>query len=217
MQLLIDSANLDEIREFQKLGILDGVTTNPSVIAKEKVNFEKRIKEIISITDGPISAQVTTRKPEKMLIQAREIFSWSSEQINVKIPCVKGGLEVISQLSAEGIRTNATLVFTPNQALLAAKTGADIVSPYVGRQYDIAYDGVESIAEIRTIFDNYDIDTKILGASLRSTRDFVDVASIGVDMVTLTPDLFKKVIRHPLAEEGLDKFLNDWDRVKDLQ
>lgn len=213
MKLFIDTGNLKEIREAQAMGILDGVTTNPSLISKENGDFRDMLKEICSIVPGPVSAEVVTTRFEEMVEEGRSLAK-IAENIVVKVPINWEGLKVIKKLSSEGIRVNVTLIFSPTQALLAAKAGAAYVSPFVGRLDDIATDGMDLIHQIVTIFDNYDIETEILAASIRHPVHVVQAAMAGADIATLPYSVLDKLLNHPLTDLGAAKFLKDWEKVK---
>lgn len=216
MKFFLDTANLDEIKKYAAWGVVDGVTTNPSLIAKEGVSLESRIKEILEVVDGPISSEVIATKSEGMLEEARKYAAWH-ENIFVKVPMTAEGLKTVSVLSKEGIKTNVTLVFSAGQALLAAKAGATLISPFVGRLDDISEDGMGLIAEIVEIYANYGIETEILSASIRHPRHVIESARMGADIATIPPDIFGKLVKHPLTDSGLEKFLSDWEKVKELQ
>ncbi|OGJ47919.1 fructose-6-phosphate aldolase [Candidatus Peregrinibacteria bacterium RIFOXYA2_FULL_33_7] len=211
MQLFIDTANLDQIKKYAELGIIDGVTTNPSLIAKEGVDYKTRIREILKVINGPISVEVTTENFEEMLSQARDYATWH-ENIYVKLPMTENGLKACRILSQEGIKINMTLIFQPMQALLAAKAGAAFISPFIGRLDDISQDGMQIIAEIMEIFVNYQIQTKILVASTRHPRHIVDAARIGADIATIPPEVLEKLIKHPLTDIGQEKFMSDYKK-----
>ena len=212
MKFFIDTANVDEIREAGAMGIICGVTTNPSLIAKEGRDFNEVIKEITEIVDGPISGEVkaTTEKAEDMVAEGREIAAIHPNMV-VKIPMTAEGLKAVKTLSAEGIKTNVTLVFTANQALLAARAGASYVSPFLGRLDDISTDGTELIRDIVQIFDNYpEISTEIICASTRHPLHITDCAMAGADIATVPYKVLMQMVRHPLTDEGIDKFRKDY-------
>lgn len=212
MKFFIDTANVDEIREAGAMGIICGVTTNPSLIAKEGRNFNEVIKEITEIVDGPVSGEVkaTTEKAEDMVAEGREIAAIHPNMV-VKIPMTAEGLKAVKILSAEGIKTNVTLVFTANQALLAARAGASYVSPFLGRLDDISTDGTELIRDIVQIFDNYpEITTEIICASTRYPLHITDCAKAGADIATVPYKVLMQMVRHPLTDEGIDKFRKDY-------
>ena len=212
MKFFIDTANVDEIREAGAMGIIRGVTTNPSLIAKEGRNFNEVIKEITEIVDGPVSGEVkaTTEKAKDMVAEGREIAAIHPNMV-VKIPMTAEGLKAVKILSAEGIKTNVTLVFTANQALLAARAGASYVSPFLGRLDDISTDGTELIRDIVQIFDNYpEITTEIICASTRHPLHITDCAKAGADIATVPYKVLMQMVRHPLTDEGIDKFRKDY-------
>jgi len=209
MKFFIDTANLDEIKEAQAMGVLDGVTTNPSLMSKETGEFKDIIHAICEIVDGPVSAEVVSTDTEGMLEEARRNAA-IHEQVVVKIPITLDGLKAVKACSLEGISTNVTLCFSPNQALMAAKAGASFISPFVGRLDDLAQDGMELIRTIRQIYDNYGFETEVLAASLRSPKHVVECALAGADVVTLPPDVLGKLLTHPLTDSGLERFLSDW-------
>ena len=212
MKFFIDTANVDEIREAGAMGIICGVTTNPSLIAKEGRNFNEVIKEITEIVDGPVSGEVkaTTEKAEDMVAEGREIAAIHPNMV-VKIPMTAEGLKAVKILSAEGIKTNVTLVFTANQALLAARAGASYVSPFLGRLDDISTDGTELLRDIVQIFDNYpEITTEIICASTRHPLHITDCAKAGADIATVPYKVLMQMVRHPLTDEGIDKFRKDY-------
>lgn len=212
MDIFIDTANLAEIKEINEWGILSGVTTNPSLIAKEgNVEFEDVIKKITEMVAGPISAEVISLETKGMIEEARELAK-IADNIVVKIPMVEAGLAAVKVLSQEGIKTNVTLVFSANQALLAAKAGATFVSPFVGRLDDIGHQGVEIVADIGEIFNWYQIDTRIIAASIRSPQHVLDVAKAGADIATIPYNVLKAMIKHPKTDEGINKFLADWEK-----
>ncbi len=212
MKFFIDTANLKDIRTAQDLGILDGVTTNPSLMAKEGITGNEAVrahyKAICDIVDGDVSAEVISTTFDEMMAEARVLASLD-EKIVVKVPITVDGLKIIKALSAEGIRTNCTLIFSPGQALLAAKAGASYVSPFLGRLDDICQDGLNLIQEIRDIFDNYDFHTEILAASIRSPLHITYCAKIGADVVTSPLDSILRLLKHPLTDNGLAQFIKD--------
>lgn len=216
MQFFLDTANVEEIKKFVSWGVVDGVTTNPSLIAKEGVSLEKRIKEIAEIVEGPISSEVIATDTEGMLKEGRAYAQWHGN-VYVKLPMTPSGLEACKILTSEGIRTNVTLVFSSGQALLAAKAGATLISPFVGRLDDISEDGMALISEIVEIFKNFDIKTKVLAASIRHPRHVIDAALLGADIATMPPEILEKMVKHPLTDKGIAGFLADWEKVKSLQ
>ena len=213
MKLFIDTANVEEIREVASLGILDGVTTNPSLVSKEGKDFHQVLREIASIVNGPISAEVTALDRDGMTREGRTLAG-IHPNIVVKIPMTKEGLKACKALRGEGIRTNVTLCFSPMQALLAAKVDATFVSPFVGRLDDVSHDGMELIRQIRAIYDNYDFSTKILAASVRHPVHVVESALAGADVATVPYKIILQMYEHPLTEAGVKKFLSDWEKLK---
>jgi transaldolase len=211
MKIFIDTANIDEIKEAAKLGILSGVTTNPSLIAKEGRNFEDVIKEIVSIVDGPISAEVISPDAEGMVKEAKELAA-IHENIVIKIPVCEEGLIAVHELKKLGIKTNVTLIFSASQALLAARAGASYVSPFVGRLDDISADGGELIEEIADIFNIYGIETEIISASIRGPQDVIKSAKAGSDIATIPYKVIMQMISHPLTDKGIEKFNADWEK-----
>ena len=216
MKFFIDTANVDEIREANDMGIICGVTTNPSLIAKEGRDFNEVIKEITSIVDGPISGEVkaTTVKAEDMIAEGREIAKIHPNMV-VKIPMTTEGLKAVKALSAEGIKTNVTLIFSANQALLAARAGATYVSPFVGRLDDICSDGVGLVAQIVDMYRLYGYKTKVLAVSIRNTQHIMQCAEVGADVVTCPLAAIKGLLNHPLTDSGLEKFLADYKKVNE--
>lgn len=211
MKIFIDSANINEIKEAKALGILDGVTTNPSLVSKEGKNFRELLDEIIGIVDGPISAEVISTDYEGILKEARELAA-IHKNIVVKVPLIREGLKAVRTLTDEGIRTNVTLCFSASQALLAAKAGATYISPFVGRLDDISTDGMNLIEEIVTIYQNYGFSTQVLVASVRHPIHLVQAAMMGADVATIPFSVIDKLFNHPLTDLGLDKFLSDWQK-----
>jgi transaldolase len=212
MKFFIDTANIEEIREAASLGILDGVTTNPSLVFKEGKDFRKLLDEILKIVDGPVSAEVISTDYEGILKEARELAA-IHKNIVVKVPLIKEGLKAVKTLSDEGIKTNVTLCFSPTQALLAAKAGGTYISPFVGRLDDISTNGMELIQQIVEIYRNYNFETQVLVASIRNPLHLVEAALIGADVCTIPFDVINKLFNHPLTENGLDKFLSDWKKL----
>lgn len=213
MKFFIDTANIDEIKKASEWGIISGVTTNPSLIAKEGKNFEDVIEEITSIIDGPISAEVISLEAEKMVEEAMPLAK-ISKNIVIKIPMTLEGLKAVSKLSKKGIKTNVTLVFSANQALMAARAGATYVSPFVGRLDDISHDGVKLIEEINQIFSKHNIKTAIIAASIRNPIHVKDVAKAGADIATIPCKIFEQMVKHPLTDKGIEKFLADWEKLQ---
>jgi len=212
MKFFIDTADIDEIREAASLGILDGVTTNPSLVYKAGKDFRKLLDEILEIVDGPVSAEVIATDYEGILNEAREYAS-IHKNIVVKVPLIKEGLKAVKTLSDENINTNVTLCFSPTQALLAAKAGATYISPFVGRLDDISINGMELIEQIVQIYRNYGYDTQVLVASVRHPLHVVEAALIGADVCTIPFAVINKLFNHPLTDNGLDKFLSDWKKL----
>jgi len=213
MKIFLDTANVNEIKEAASLGVLDGVTTNPSLVAKEGKDFRQSLEEICSIVNGPVSAEVVSTDFNGMVREGQELAK-IHPNIVVKVPIIKEGLKAIKKLSAEGIRINCTLIFQPMQALLAAKAGATFVSPFVGRLDDVSTAGMEIISQIRQIFDNYGFDTEILAASLRHPMHAFEAAMLGADIGTMPYSVFEQLIKHPLTDVGLKKFLEDWEKFR---
>lgn len=212
MKFFIDTADVTEIREANELGLVDGVTTNPSLIAKSGRRFEEVIKEIAGIVNGPISAEVISLEHDGMVAEATELVK-IHENIVIKLPMTPEGLKATKTLTARGIKTNVTLIFSPMQALLAAKAGATYVSPFVGRLDDISQDGMQIIEEIRTIFDNYGYEAEIIVASIRNPIHVQNAALIGADICTIPYSVMLQLAKHPLTDAGIKKFLEDWEKV----
>jgi transaldolase len=213
MKFFIDTADIDEIRDAASLGILDGVTTNPSLIAKEGRDFHTVLKEIVSIVNGPISAEVTAMDLEGMLDQANTLAE-IHPNIVIKLPLITDGLRACKRLTDGGIKTNVTLCFSASQALLAAKAGATYISPFIGRLDDISEDGMDLIQSIRVIYDNYGFETQILAASIRHPMHVVQAALAGADVATIPHKVIGQLVKHPLTDIGLAKFLADWEKMK---
>lgn len=212
MKFFIDTADVNEIREAHELGLVDGVTTNPSLIAKSGRKFEDVIKEIVSIVDGPISAEVISLEHDGMINEALELAK-IHKNIVIKLPMCPEGLKATKTLTDKGIKTNVTLIFTAMQALLAAKAGATYVSPFVGRLDDISQNGMGIIEDIRTIFDNYGYNAEIIVASVRNPIHVLDSALIGADVATIPFSVMMQLAKHPLTDAGIKKFLEDWEKV----
>lgn len=213
MKLFIDTANVDEIKEINDWGVICGVTTNPSLIAKEGRDFKEVVKEITDIVDGPISAEVVSLDSDGMLKEARELAK-IHKNIIIKIPMTKEGLKAVNILTSEGIKTNVTLVFSANQALLAARAGASYVSPFVGRLDDISNEGMYIIEDIGQIFALHDIDCEIIGASIRNPMHVLEAAKAGAHISTIPYKVFNQMLSHPLTDIGIEKFLKDWESVE---
>jgi transaldolase len=216
MKFFIDTANLNEIREAYDLGVLDGVTTNPSLMAKEGIkghdNVKAHYKAICDIVDNNVSAEVIATDLDGILKEGHELAK-IDDKIVVKVPMIKDGVKAIKKFTSEGIRTNCTLVFSPGQAILAAKAGASYVSPFIGRLDDISHDGMDLIAQLRIIYDNYGFDTEILAASVRHTVHLIQCAEIGADVATCPLNVIMSLLKHPLTDIGLEKFLADHKKV----
>jgi transaldolase len=213
MKFFIDTANIDEIKDAHSMGMVDGVTTNPTLIAKEGRDFEEIIKEICEIVDGPISAEVISLDTEGMLKEARHLAA-IHENIVVKIPMTVDGLKATRQLAAENIKTNVTLVFSPLQALMAAKAGASFVSPFIGRLDDLSQEGMLLVEQIVEIYSNYAFDTEIIVASVRNPLHVLDAAIMGADIATIPYNVLAKLAAHPLTDKGIKAFLDDWEKGK---
>ncbi len=212
MKIFIDTANLDEIRSAASMGILDGVTTNPSLVSKEGMDFKELLKEICAIVDGDISAEVISTEVEGMLKEGRDLAK-VHDNIVVKVPLTENGLRAVKTFSAEGIRTNVTLCFSPNQALLAAKAGAYLVSPFVGRLDDISSEGMELIQKILTIYWNYQFETQVLVASIRHPIHVAEAATMGAHVATMPYKVLTQLLKHPLTDIGLERFIADWKKT----
>jgi transaldolase len=213
MKFFIDTAEVAEIKAASELGLVDGVTTNPSLIARSGRDFREVIKEIAALVDGPISAEVIALDAPGMLAEGRELAKIHSN-IVIKVPMTGEGLKATRTFSAEGIRTNVTLIFSPLQALLAAKAGATYVSPFVGRLDDVGHDGIDGVDQIKTIFDNYGYDTEIIVASVRSPLHVLNAALVGADICTIPYSVITQLAKHPLTDIGLEKVLADWQKAK---
>lgn len=212
MKFFIDTANIEEITKAHELGMVDGVTTNPSLVAKEGREFKGLIKEICDLVDGPVSAEVVSLETEGMVREARDLAA-IADNIVVKIPLIEEGLKAVKILSREGIKTNVTLCFSPTQALMAAKAGAAYISPFVGRLDDISHRGMELAEQIITIYDNYGFETEVIVASVRNALHVLDAALMGADIATIPFKVISQLIKHPLTDIGLEKFLADWKKV----
>lgn len=212
MKFFIDTANISEIRKAWEVGVIDGVTTNPSLMSKEERNPEELLREICSIVDGPVSAEAVSLKSEEMVREA-EALSKIHKNIVVKIPMTEEGLKAVKKLSAAGIKTNVTLVFSSAQALLAAKAGATYVSPFVGRLDDIGHAGMNLINEMMDIFDNYMFDAQIIVASIRNPLHVIEAAKMGAHVATIPYSVITQLIKHPLTDIGIERFLKDWEKV----
>ncbi|HUI68743.1 MAG TPA: fructose-6-phosphate aldolase [Nitrospirota bacterium] len=213
MRFFIDTANVKEIREAASLGVVDGVTTNPSLVSKEGRDFKAVITEICSIVDGPISAEAVSLEADKMVVEGRDLAK-IHKNIVVKLPMTKEGLKATKILAGKGIRVNMTLVFSPAQALLAAKVGAAYVSPFVGRLDDISHDGMDLVRQVVTIFDNYGYPTEVIVASVRHPLHVVDAALAGAHIATIPFSVIDQIVKHPLTDIGIEKFLADWKKLE---
>jgi transaldolase len=212
MKLFLDTANIDDIKKYASWGLVDGVTTNPSLIAKEGVNFEKRVKEITRVIKGPVSAEVVSNDAKEMIKEGKKFAKWA-KNIYVKCPMTPEGLIATQALTKAGIRVNMTLVFSAAQALLAAKAGAAFVSPFIGRIDDMGQAGMELIAEIVEMYSHYNFKTEILVASIRSPRQVAQAAMLGAHICTVPAKIYDKLVKHPLTDAGLEKFLADWKKA----
>ncbi len=215
MKFFIDTANIDEIKKGVELGLVDGVTTNPTLLSREKRNPQELIEEICNIVHGPVSVEAVSLDKEGMIKEAREL-SKIAPNIVIKIPLTEEGLKAVRVLSEEGIKTNVTLCFSPTQALLAAKAGASYISPFVGRLDDISHTGMELVEQIITIYDNYGFETEIIVASIRNPLHVLEAALMGADIATIPFKVLVQLIKHPLTDIGIERFLKDWEKVKDL-
>ncbi|WP_448583526.1 fructose-6-phosphate aldolase [Thermocrinis sp.] len=212
MQFFLDTGNVEEIKQALEWGILDGVTTNPTLIAKTGRPFLEVAKEILQLVDGPVSLETVSRDAKGMVNEGRKLAELG-DNVVVKIPMTPEGIIAVQELESEGIPVNVTLVFSPSQALIAAKAGATYVSPFVGRLDDASNDGMKLIRDIKTIFDNYDYDTQIIVASVRHPMHVVEAALIGADICTMPFEVMKKLFQHPLTDKGIELFLKDWEKV----
>jgi transaldolase len=213
MKIFLDTANISSIKTYNDMGLLDGITTNPSLLAKEGGDPQKTMEEIVRIVKGDVSLEVVSTEYKGMIEEAHRLKKYGSNVV-IKCPMTADGLKACKTLSSEGIPVNVTLVFSPNQAVLAAKSGAKYVSPFIGRLDDIGEDGMSLIAEIKQIFNNYNFKTQVLVASVRHPMHVVEAAKIGADVVTLPPDVLGKMLKHPLTDIGLKNFLADWEKLK---
>ena len=210
MKFFLDTANVDQIKRINDLGLCDGVTTNPSIINKEGRDFKEVVKEICSIVDGPVSAEVTSYDYDTMVKEAREIAEWAGN-IVVKIPMTEDGLKAVNTLSKEGIKTNCTLIFSVAQGLMAAKAGATYISPFIGRIDDMGEDGMRLIYDLKTVLDNYGLESEIIAASIRTNKHLEEAALAGAHIATIPGTLFEKLWTHPLTTQGIESFKKDWD------
>jgi transaldolase len=213
LKIFLDSANLEQIKKYHDIGLVDGITTNPTLLSKEGGNPQEIMGEIVRLVHGPVSLEVISTDYEGMLAEGRNLSRFGKNVV-VKIPMIADGLKAVRQLKNEGIKTNVTLIFSPNQALLAAKAGASYVSPFIGRLDDIGEIGMDVIEDTVKIFRNYDYEAEVLVASIRHPLHVIDAAKIGADVVTLPPDVLGKMINHPLTDIGLARFLDDWKKLK---
>ena len=218
MKIFVDTADLDEIKELASWGIIDGVTTNPTLVKRSGRSFDEIIKEIFKLVNGPISLEVVSEKADDMVKEAEVLVKKTDQKfrknVAIKIPMTPEGLKAVKILSKKGIRTNVTLVFSANQALLAAKAGAAFVSPFIGRLDDQGQEGMQIIEEITEIFYNYDIDTEIIVASIRHPIHVIEAARLGADIATIPPGIIRKMVKHSLTDVGIKRFLDDWKQVK---
>ncbi|MBZ0220915.1 MAG: fructose-6-phosphate aldolase [Candidatus Methylomirabilis sp.] len=212
MKFFIDTANLEEIRTADEWGLIDGVTTNPSLVAKEKCDFRERIREICSIIDGPVSAEAVSLDASGMISEAREL-SKIHKNVVVKVPMTLEGLKAVKAVSKDGIKTNVTLVFSPVQALMAAKAGATYVSPFIGRLDDISHVGMDLIAQILEIYSNYGFTTEVIAASIRHPVHVLESAVMGAHVATIPFKVLEQLSKHPLTDSGIERFLKDWEKV----
>ncbi len=213
LKFFIDTANIEEIKKAKDLGVLDGVTTNPTLVAKEKRKFKELIKEIAAVTDTPVSVEVIATDAQGMIDEARELAKIAPNFV-IKIPMTEDGLKAVKVLSGEGIKTNMTLIFSANQALLAAKAGATYVSPFIGRLDDVGQEGMQLVRDIVLIFRNYGFATQVIVASIRHPLHVIEAAKIGAHIATIPPDVISKMAKHPLTDIGLQRFLDDWKKAK---
>jgi len=213
MKFFIDTANIEEIKTAKELGLIDGVTTNPTLVSKENKEFKSLIKEICDIVDGPVSAEVISLDFEGMVKEARELAKLA-ENIVIKIPMTQDGIKAVAKLTEEGIKTNVTLVFSPLQALLAAKAGATFVSPFVGRLDDISHTGIDLVKDIMDIYFNYGYDTEVIVASVRNPLHVLEAAKVSADIATIPFKVLMQFVKHPLTDIGIERFLKDWENAK---
>ena len=213
MKFFIDTANVQQIKEAAELGVLDGVTTNPTLISREKGAFRDILKEICSIVPGPVSAEVVSLEADGMVKEGKELCK-IADNIIIKVPCIREGIKAIGKFSAEGIKTNATLCFSANQGLLVAKAGATYVSPFVGRIDDVGSPGLDLVSDLITIFDNYSYMSEVIVSSIRSVQHVYEAALMGADVATIPLNVIEQLIKHPLTDVGVEKFLADWEKVE---
>jgi transaldolase len=213
MKIFLDTANIDSIKKYNDMGLVDGITTNPTLLSKEKGNPAEIMRQIVKIVKGPVSLEVVGTTMDEMMEEAHRLKKYG-QNVVVKIPMIPDGLKAVKKLREEGIQTNVTLIFSANQAILAAKAGAAYVSPFIGRLDDAGQEGMTVIREIVEIFKNYKFDTNVLVASVRHPLHVIDAGKIGAHVVTLPPDILGKMLTHPLTDKGLSAFLSDWEKVK---
>jgi transaldolase len=213
MKIFLDSANIDAIKKYNELGLVDGVTTNPTLLSKEKEHPAEIMKQIVKIIKGPVSLEVIGTTAQVMIEEAHRLMKFG-QNVVVKIPMIPDGMKAVKQLKQDGISTKVTLVLSANQAVLAAKAGATYISPFIGRLDDVGQDGMMLIKEIVQIFDNYQYKTEVLVASVRHPLHIIEAAKLGADIVTLPPEILGKMLAHPLTEKGLSAFLSDWEKIK---
>lgn len=213
MKIFLDTANIDSIKKYNDMGLVDGITTNPTLLSKEKGNPAEIMRQIVKIVKGPVSLEVVGTTVEEMIEEAHRLKKYG-QNVVVKIPMIPDGMKAVKKLKAEGVETNVTLIFSANQAILAAKAGAAYVSPFIGRLDDAGQEGMAVIREIVQIFKNYQFDTNVLVASVRHPLHVIEAGKIGAHVVTLPPDILGKMMSHPLTDKGLSAFLSDWEKVK---
>ena len=213
MKIFLDTANIDSIKKYNDMGLVDGITTNPTLLSKEKGNPAEIMRQIVKIVKGPVSLEVVGITAEEMIEEAHRLKKYG-QNVVVKIPMIPDGMKAVKKLKAEGVETNVTLIFSANQAILAAKAGAAYVSPFIGRLDDAGQEGMAVIREIVQIFKNYQFDTNVLVASVRHPLHVIETGKIGAHVVTLPPDILGKMMSHPLTDKGLSAFLSDWEKVK---
>jgi transaldolase len=213
MKFFIDTANVEQIREAATLGVLDGVTTNPTLLSREEGSFKEILKEICSVVPGPVSAEVVSLEAEGMVKEGKELCK-IADNIIIKVPCIREGVKAIGMFKKEGIQTNATLCFSANQGLLVAKAGATYVSPFVGRLDDIGHPGMEIVRDLVAIYNNYSIATQVIVSSVRHAQHVYEAAMLGADVVTIPFKVIEQLIKHPLTDKGIDSFLKDWEKVQ---
>jgi transaldolase len=213
MKFFLDTANVEQIREAATLGVLDGVTTNPTLLSREEGSFKEILKEICSVVPGPVSAEVVSLEAEGMVKEGKELCK-IADNIIIKVPCIREGVKAIGMFKKEGIQTNATLCFSANQGLLVAKAGATYVSPFVGRLDDVGHPGMEIVRDLVMIYNNYSIATQVIVSSVRHAQHVYEAALLGADVVTIPFKVIEQLIKHPLTDKGIDSFLKDWEKVQ---